>query len=183
MFSSSSKTSKTYEYSGSGGPGKSTVTETRTYIDSDGRQRTETTTRSSGGSHQSIGGKIGGWVSDIGHKIGDMGIGSTVSDIGHKIGDMGIGSKITFKKSKPVEARYSRGWGSRRSEKPSTRNALPVSPNGKSYDEIKQQCASQGALFEDPDFPAHDSSIFYSRSPPRPFVWKRPHVSSLVLIF
>ena len=161
MFSSSSKTSKSYEFSSSGGPGQSTVTETRTYIDSDGRKRTETTTRTAGGGHQSLGGKIGGWVSDIGHKIGDM----------------GIGSKITFKKAKPVEARYSRGWGSRRSDKPSTRNALPVSPGGKSYDEIKQQCLSQGALFEDPDFPARDTSIFYSRSPPRPFVWKRPHVS------
>ena len=34
-----------------------------------------------------------------------------------------------------------------------------------------------GSLFEDADFPAVDKSIFFSRSLPKPFVWKRPHVS------
>lgn len=44
-------------------------------------------------------------------------------------------------------------------------------------EEIKAQCRQQGILFEDPEFPCVDSSIFFSRSPPRPFEWKRPHVS------
>ncbi|CAG5133512.1 unnamed protein product, partial [Candidula unifasciata] len=43
------------------------------------------------------------------------------------------------------------------------------------YDEIKTQCKQQGILFEDPEFPCVDSSIFFSRAPPRPFEWKRPH--------
>uniref|UniRef100_A0A0B7AEW7 Calpain-3 n=1 Tax=Arion vulgaris TaxID=1028688 RepID=A0A0B7AEW7_9EUPU len=42
------------------------------------------------------------------------------------------------------------------------------------YDDIKAQCKQQGILFEDPEFPCVDSSIFFSRSPPRPFEWKRP---------
>ncbi|XP_059154720.1 calpain-B-like isoform X2 [Physella acuta] len=42
-------------------------------------------------------------------------------------------------------------------------------------DEIRAQCRQQGILFEDPEFPCVDSSIFFSRSPPRPFEWKRPH--------
>uniref|UniRef100_A0A4D5R9T0 Calpain B n=1 Tax=Scolopendra viridis TaxID=118503 RepID=A0A4D5R9T0_SCOVI len=39
---------------------------------------------------------------------------------------------------------------------------------------LRRQCLSDGILFEDPEFPAQDSSIYYSRSPPRPFEWKRP---------
>lgn len=46
-----------------------------------------------------------------------------------------------------------------------------------SYDEIKKRCLEEGCLFEDPEFEAEDSSIFFSRAPPRPFEWKRPHVS------
>ncbi|XP_052700302.1 calpain-B-like isoform X7 [Crassostrea angulata] len=44
-----------------------------------------------------------------------------------------------------------------------------------SYDEIKKRCQEEGCLFEDPEFDAEDSSIFFSRAPPRPFEWKRPH--------
>ncbi|XP_064089710.1 calpain-B-like isoform X11 [Macrobrachium nipponense] len=50
-------------------------------------------------------------------------------------------------------------------------------PRGQVQDfaSIRQQCIDEGVLFEDPDFPAQDSSIFFSRSPPKPFEWKRPH--------
>ncbi|KAK3599185.1 hypothetical protein CHS0354_041026 [Potamilus streckersoni] len=44
-----------------------------------------------------------------------------------------------------------------------------------SYEEIKKKCKEEKCLFEDPEFPAEDSSIFFSRRPPRPFEWKRPH--------
>ncbi|XP_061172462.1 calpain-B-like isoform X4 [Saccostrea echinata] len=44
-----------------------------------------------------------------------------------------------------------------------------------SYDVIKKKCLEEGCLFEDPEFEAEDSSIFFSRAPPRPFEWKRPH--------
>ncbi|CAG5125959.1 unnamed protein product [Candidula unifasciata] len=43
------------------------------------------------------------------------------------------------------------------------------------YDEIKAKCLEEGVNFEDPEFEAEDSSIFFSSAPPRPFEWKRPH--------
>lgn len=43
--------------------------------------------------------------------------------------------------------------------------------------DIKSQCASSGVLFEDPEFPCVDSSIFYSRPCNRRFEWLRPQVS------
>lgn len=45
------------------------------------------------------------------------------------------------------------------------------------YDEIREHCLAEEELFEDPEFPTEDSSIFYSQAPPREFEWKRPHVS------
>lgn len=72
-------------------------------------------------------------------------------------------------------SRFSAGWGSRFD---SRRAAVVASSDGRSYEEIRAQCLKDRRLFEDPDFPAKDSSIFFSRSPPRPFQWKRPSVSS-----
>ncbi|XP_037072054.1 calpain-B-like [Pollicipes pollicipes] len=43
------------------------------------------------------------------------------------------------------------------------------------FDKLRAQCQRSGRLFEDPEFPASDCSIFFSRTPPRPFQWKRPH--------
>ncbi|KAA0192708.1 hypothetical protein HAZT_HAZT000400 [Hyalella azteca] len=45
------------------------------------------------------------------------------------------------------------------------------------FERIRDYCLENGVLFEDPAFPAQDSSIFFSKSPPKPFEWKRPHVS------
>lgn len=62
-----------------------------------------------------------------------------------------------------------------------TKNARPdeaVPHNGKPYVDIKKHCVKEGVLFEDPDFPAVDSSLFFSKKPPKPFVWKRPKVCS-----
>ncbi|KAJ9595245.1 hypothetical protein L9F63_013455 [Diploptera punctata] len=39
---------------------------------------------------------------------------------------------------------------------------------------LREQCLEEGTLFEDPEFPAEDSSIFFSKSPPKPFEWRRP---------
>uniref|UniRef100_A0A8D8V3P1 Calpain-A n=1 Tax=Cacopsylla melanoneura TaxID=428564 RepID=A0A8D8V3P1_9HEMI len=39
---------------------------------------------------------------------------------------------------------------------------------------LRDRCLSQGTLFEDPDFPCDDSSIFFSKMPPKSFEWKRP---------
>lgn len=66
-----------------------------------------------------------------------------------------------------------------------TENAKPsdATPhNGVAYEDIKKHCLKQGVLFEDPDFPAVDSSMFFSKKPPRPFVWKRPKVIMLLSI-
>ncbi|XP_054852325.1 calpain-6 [Eublepharis macularius] len=42
------------------------------------------------------------------------------------------------------------------------------------YWELKRQCIDQKKLFEDPEFPASDASLFYSGPPPRKVEWKRP---------
>ncbi|XP_063246588.1 calpain-9 isoform X1 [Prinia subflava] len=46
--------------------------------------------------------------------------------------------------------------------------------SGKGYEQLRQECLRTGVLFEDPDFPACNSSLFFSENPPIPFVWKRP---------
>ncbi|XP_065056554.1 calpain-9-like isoform X1 [Rhopilema esculentum] len=46
---------------------------------------------------------------------------------------------------------------------------------GQKFQDIKNQCLRDGVLFEDPEFPAIESSLFFSgKKPPRPFVWTRP---------
>uniref|UniRef100_A0A663EV03 Calpain 6 n=1 Tax=Aquila chrysaetos chrysaetos TaxID=223781 RepID=A0A663EV03_AQUCH len=42
------------------------------------------------------------------------------------------------------------------------------------YHELKGQCIQQRRLFEDPEFPASDESLFYQSAPPRKVEWKRP---------
>lgn len=42
------------------------------------------------------------------------------------------------------------------------------------YDRLRNQCRQQGRLFEDPNFPASNHSLYYSRSPPGVVEWKRP---------
>ncbi len=49
------------------------------------------------------------------------------------------------------------------------------------FSQIREQCLQSGQLFEDPEFPATDASVFYSQ--PRQFVWKRPSVSSICFQF
>ena len=44
-----------------------------------------------------------------------------------------------------------------------------------SYQDIIRKCQRAGRKWEDPEFPAVNSSIFYSRPPPKPFEWKRPN--------
>lgn len=45
------------------------------------------------------------------------------------------------------------------------------------YEKIKRSCLKRGELWEDPDFPATQSSVFYHQTPPFQFTWKRPKVS------
>jgi len=80
-------------------------------------------------------------------------------------------------------SRYTSGWGSRYANDSASESGSSATMRGKSFDEVKAQCLREKKLFEDPDFPALDSSIFYSRSPPRPFVWQRPSVSYFAMSF
>ncbi|GFO35633.1 calpain-a-like [Plakobranchus ocellatus] len=47
------------------------------------------------------------------------------------------------------------------------------------YEDILRKCTAKNILFEDPEFPATDATLFYTKKPPRPFVWKRPKVTAL----
>ncbi|XP_004620367.1 calpain-9 isoform X1 [Sorex araneus] len=46
--------------------------------------------------------------------------------------------------------------------------------SGQSFEQLRQESLKKGILFEDVDFPANNSSLFYSERPQIPFVWKRP---------
>ncbi|XP_015594767.1 calpain-A isoform X3 [Cephus cinctus] len=42
------------------------------------------------------------------------------------------------------------------------------------FNQLRQECLSMGRLFEDPEFPAEDSSLYFSRRPDRYIEWRRP---------
>ncbi len=184
-----SRTTRTYQYSGGGpGSGGTRVTETR-IIGGPGGTKTETKTYYSGQLPDSIGfSGFGGAPDGFGSKIvtsggggaGGGGFSTRFTDMNISNGMPSSGGKFpvaTSRRSQPTESRYVKGWGSRKSYDKPPPGGPPMQLEGKTYAEIKAQCLREGRLFEDPDFPAVDSSIFYSRSPPRPFVWKRPGVS------
>ncbi|TPP60408.1 Calpain-2 catalytic subunit [Fasciola gigantica] len=56
---------------------------------------------------------------------------------------------------------------------PSTRGG-DLTTTSLSYDELKTKLLKEGRLFEDPDFPATDKSLYFSQRPPRPIEWLRP---------
>ncbi|XP_028424079.1 calpain-9 [Perca flavescens] len=60
------------------------------------------------------------------------------------------------------------------SPKGSSNKAVDTQLDGKSFEQLRQECLQKGVLFEDPDFPANDSSLFYSQAVPVDVKWKRP---------
>jgi len=68
--------------------------------------------------------------------------------------------------------RIIKGWGGRKPKPPP--GLPPLELEGKTFEEIRDACLAENRLFEDPDFQAHDSNVFYSKRPPQPFEWKRP---------
>ncbi|XP_031840305.1 calpain A isoform X4 [Nomia melanderi] len=42
------------------------------------------------------------------------------------------------------------------------------------FNTLRRECLTTGTLFEDPEFPAEDSSLFFSKRPDRYIEWKRP---------
>ena len=178
MSYQSSRTTRTYQYS-SGGPGSGNVTETRT-VTQDGNTRTETR-------------NYGGDGGDFNDQFGKMQFNVDVNS--HPVdGRGGHSYNIRASHSHPVESRFSKGWGwgkkkdkdlpPNRSAPPPPRQtrdavAAPAVVDGQTYEEIRDACLKAGTLFEDPEFPAVDTSIFFSKRPPRPFQWKRPGVSQI----
>ncbi|XP_078129565.1 calpain-9 [Sander vitreus] len=55
-----------------------------------------------------------------------------------------------------------------------SKKAVDTQADGKSFEQLRQECLQKGVLFEDPDFPANDSSLFYSQAVPVDVKWKRP---------
>ncbi|KAF4521341.1 hypothetical protein B566_EDAN006928, partial [Ephemera danica] len=53
--------------------------------------------------------------------------------------------------------------------------AAPAEGAMSEFERIRRACVKRGELWEDPDFPATQSSVFYHQTPPFQFVWKRPH--------
>jgi calpain-9 len=49
------------------------------------------------------------------------------------------------------------------------------------YENIVRQCLKSGELWEDPEFPAVQGSVFYYQSAPFTFEWKRPLVGKFSL--
>ena len=138
---------------------------TRTVVHGPGGSTTvtERTSYSSGG-----GGDFGDF-GDFGGSHFSDGFGSSGHRFHTDIGGGGFGGR-----------RAKSGWGTRHGgSEPKRPSGPPMKLEGKTYDEIKAQCLRENRLFEDPDFPANDSSVFPSKRPPRPFEWKRPSVSNI----
>ncbi|TNN28233.1 Calpain-9 [Liparis tanakae] len=56
----------------------------------------------------------------------------------------------------------------------SSKAAVDTQSDGRTFGELRHDCLQRGVLFEDPDFPAADSSLYYSQSVPVNIEWKRP---------
>lgn len=74
---------------------------------------------------------------------------------------------------KPSNSHFSSGLPARKNiylKKPDEKFEV----DGKSFADLKKECLAQNRLFEDPEFPAQDSSLFFSQRPKMRFSWKRP---------
>ncbi|KAJ8264592.1 hypothetical protein GJAV_G00151070 [Gymnothorax javanicus] len=54
------------------------------------------------------------------------------------------------------------------------KKSISCQSDGKTFEELQRECLQNNELFEDYDFPACDSSLFYSKNVPINFKWKRP---------
>uniref|UniRef100_A0A8C4KNE8 Calpain-3 n=1 Tax=Dromaius novaehollandiae TaxID=8790 RepID=A0A8C4KNE8_DRONO len=55
-----------------------------------------------------------------------------------------------------------------------SRNQPIIRVKEKSYEELHKKCLEKNILYEDPDFPPNETSLFYSQKIPIKFEWKRP---------
>lgn len=156
---------------------KSATRTVRTTTDDGSGPRTETKTYSFGDDGPSIGYGGGGNIDiGFGKQFGggkkSFNISNFIGGGGGSDGGSGGGRRTCIRQ--PSQRPQVGGRASRK-EKKNPFSGL----NNQSYDNIKKMCLEEGILFEDPEFPAQDDSIFFSRAPNRPFVWKRPAVSTL----
>lgn len=133
--------------------------ETKTYTDGDDE----------GGSSGGFGVDFGGFRARFGGMNIKFGGGGGGGDDG--------GSRYSSGYGRPSTQRGCVSGRSTRREKKNPFSGLEK----QSYEDIVKRCKEEGCLFEDPEFPAEDASIFFSRSPPKPFEWKRPSVSCCFL--
>nr|XP_009501780.1 PREDICTED: calpain-3 isoform X4 [Phalacrocorax carbo] len=56
-----------------------------------------------------------------------------------------------------------------------SRNQPIIRVKEKTYEDLHKKCLEKNILYEDPDFPPNESSLFYSQKIPIKFEWKRPH--------
>ncbi|KAL4237591.1 hypothetical protein ACF0H5_002305 [Mactra antiquata] len=146
-------------------PFKTTRTVRTIISDGRGPPRVETKTYTDGEDDGSSGGGMD--FSGFKSRFGNMNI--SVGDGGIDVG----GYKFSLGGGGGGGCRTQRGGVAGRSTRREKKN--PFAGLGKqSYEQIVQKCKEEGCLFEDPEFPAEDASIFFSKSPPRPFEWKRP---------
>lgn len=138
--------------------------------DGHGPARTETKTYTYGDDGPSIG--FGGGNVDIGFGK-NFGGGKYSINVGNFGGGGGIGGDDSSGRKGCIRQPSQRPQVGGRATRKDRKNPF-AGLNNQSYDEIKKQCLEQGILFEDPEFPAENETIFFSRSPPRPFEWKRP---------
>ncbi|XP_076099982.1 calpain-9-like isoform X6 [Mytilus galloprovincialis] len=151
---------------------KSATRTVRTTTDDGSGPRTETKTYSFGDDGPSIGYGGGGNIDiGFGKQFGggkkSFNISNFIGGGGGSDGGSGGGRRTCIRQ--PSQRPQVGGRASRK-EKKNPFSGL----NNQSYDNIKKMCLEEGILFEDPEFPAQDDSIFFSRAPNRPFVWKRP---------
>lgn len=64
-----------------------------------------------------------------------------------------------------------------------SRNQPIIAVKEKTFHELYKKCLEKKTLYKDPDFPANDTSLFYSQNLPVKFEWKRPPVSRTRLSF
>lgn len=72
------------------------------------------------------------------------------------------------------QRRYSQGW--RANEQDKVQHTRVARARKQNFSEIRNDCLKKGILWEDPDFPAANSSIYFSYDCGDQFEWKRPGV-------
>ncbi|XP_070181527.1 calpain-9-like isoform X4 [Littorina saxatilis] len=145
-----------------------------------------------GGGGQSTGGNMsktsafqlsGPAGSTIGFTPGGGGLGDLNINLGDTFGGKGVRLGLGGGKGGGFPINF-KGFTSGRNPRPS----IPGRPQRREdknpfagmlkqdFNDIKDDLSKKGSgkLFEDPEFPALNSSLYFSQTPPRPFVWLRP---------